>query len=413
VSSDPEFNFRKQVEALVSQIPRGRVMTYGQISALCGRANAARVVGGIAHFGDPNLPWQRVVNKQGSLASGYPGGRQGHKQVIESEGIKVSPDYLVDVKKLIWWPSSSVRETVADSAKLKASSQNFSSPPLIVIVGETASGKSALAMLLAKEFGGEIIAADSRTIYKGMDIGTAKPSKADQSLIPHHMLDISTPDKPLTVAEYKEKAEAVIDDISARGKIPILVGGSGLYIDAVVFNFKFRPVGDPKSRQALAEMSVESLQKRLKNAGIPLPNNALNPRHLIRAIESGGKESTREPLRPSILMLGFSLDQSQLKGSIAARVELMLKAGLEGEVRKLVHTYGWTSALQTIGYQEFESYFAGQKSIEETKSEIIRNTLAYAKRQRTWFKRNNSIRWVKQRIETVDLVTTHLNKYRS
>jgi methylated-DNA-protein-cysteine methyltransferase-like protein len=99
-----EVGFREQVEALVAQIPQGRVMTYGQLAALSGRPRAARIVGGIAHFGDPDLPWQRVVNKQGGLASGYPGGRSGHKQVLEAEGIEVSPDFHVDVNRLIWWP---------------------------------------------------------------------------------------------------------------------------------------------------------------------------------------------------------------------------------------------------------------------------------------------------------------------
>jgi len=100
-----EAGFRARVEALVAQIPRGRVMTYGQIAALCGNARAARIVGGVAHFGDPDLPWQRVVNKQGGLAAGYPGGRRGHKQVLEAEGFEVSDDYRVDVDRLIWWPA--------------------------------------------------------------------------------------------------------------------------------------------------------------------------------------------------------------------------------------------------------------------------------------------------------------------
>jgi methylated-DNA-protein-cysteine methyltransferase-like protein len=100
----PDGEFRKQVEALVAQIPRGRVMTYGQLAALAGNARAARIVGGIAHFGDPNLPWQRVVNKAGGLASGYPGGQSGHRQVLEAEGVKVSADLKVDVERLLWWP---------------------------------------------------------------------------------------------------------------------------------------------------------------------------------------------------------------------------------------------------------------------------------------------------------------------
>jgi methylated-DNA-protein-cysteine methyltransferase-like protein len=105
ISADKDF--RERVEALVAQIPQGRVMTYGQLAALCGNARAARIVGGIAHFGDPDLPWQRVVNKQGGLASGYPGGRSGHKQVLKAEGFDVSDDYRVDVQSLLWWPTSS------------------------------------------------------------------------------------------------------------------------------------------------------------------------------------------------------------------------------------------------------------------------------------------------------------------
>lgn len=104
---EPDASFRERVEAVVAQIPKGRVMTYGQIAALCGNARAARIVGGIAHFGDPDLPWQRVVNRHGGLASGYPGGRQGHMQVLEAEGVEVSDDYQVDVNQLIWWPPSS------------------------------------------------------------------------------------------------------------------------------------------------------------------------------------------------------------------------------------------------------------------------------------------------------------------
>lgn len=108
-------NFRQRVETLVAQIPRGRVMTYGQLAALCGNARAARVVGGIAHFGDPDLPWQRVVNKQGGLAAGYPGGRDGHKQVLQSEGFVVSNDYTIDVQKLLWWPPNTQRTSAQTS----------------------------------------------------------------------------------------------------------------------------------------------------------------------------------------------------------------------------------------------------------------------------------------------------------
>jgi methylated-DNA-protein-cysteine methyltransferase-like protein len=116
--SDIESNFPERVEALVSQIPRGRVMTYGQLAALCGNARAARIVGGIAHFGDPSLPWQRVVNKQGGLASGYPGGRSGHKQALEAEGITVADDYRVDVATLLWFPDDSLNDSTHQQSLL-------------------------------------------------------------------------------------------------------------------------------------------------------------------------------------------------------------------------------------------------------------------------------------------------------
>ena len=140
--------------------------------------------------------------------------------------------------------------------------------PLIVIVGETGSGKSALALKIAEKFNGEIIAGDSRTVYKGLDIGTAKPSQADCKLIAHHLVDITTPDEPLTVAKYKKLADNSITEIHQRGKIPILVGGSGLYIDAVIFNYSFRPIVDPHKRQQLEQLTVGQLQARI---------NALHP----------------------------------------------------------------------------------------------------------------------------------------
>ena len=408
-----ESSFKERVEILVAQIPKGRVMTYGQIAALCGKANAAQIVGGIAHFGNHSLPWQRVVNRYGGLASGYPGGRQGHKQVIGAEGIKVSKDYAIDINKYIWWPDDITNnsELISEIHKepLLADRAIFGRP-LLVIVGETASGKSALAIQLAEKFGGEIIAADSRTIYKGMDIGTAKPSVADQMRIPHHLIDITTPDRQITVADYKQQADQVISAISDRGKLPILVGGTGLYIDSVIFNFQFRPIGDPKLRKRLSVMSVQALQNRLIEEGMPLPNNSLNRRHLIRSIESGGITALSQPLRSNTLIVGLTIDRSILIERIIARVEKMFDEGLETEVLSLVDTYGWVTPLQTIGYQEFQPYFAGQQNLDETKAKIIHNTVAYAKRQRTWFKRNNSIRWVTQQIEAVDIVTTVLNK---
>ncbi len=284
-------------------------------------------------------------------------------------------------------------------------------PPLIVIVGQTASGKSALALKLAKEFGGELVCADSRTVYKGMDIGTAKPTKRDRATIPHHLLDITTPDKPITVADFKKYAGEAITDISSRGNIPIMVGGSGLYIDAVLFNFVFRDLGDQTRRKDLEELSVEELQGLLLQKGIAFPNNQQNPRHLIRQLETMGQAGLRHDLRANTLIMGFEISKEDLAARIEQRIEQMLASGLEEEARDLDRRYGRECrALQTIGYQEFWPYFDNQANITDTKALIIRNTIQYAKRQKTWFKRNKSINWICKIEEAVDLSTTYLNK---
>lgn len=283
--------------------------------------------------------------------------------------------------------------------------------PLVVIVGETASGKSALALEVAKKFNGEIIAADSRTVYRGMDIGTAKPSKAEQARIPHHLLDVVSIDETFSAAEFKHLANEAITDISARGKLPILVGGTGLYIDAVIFDFQFRPVGNPNLRGELSGLSIEELQARLKEQGIPLPENNQNPRHLIRALETGGKPAKRKPLRENTLVIGLKIDREILKRRIRERVETMVADGFGEETKRLGKEYGWNGeALQATGYKAFRNYIRGEISLLEAKEQFLKNDLQLAKRQRTWFRRNESIHWVEKQIDAVDLITTFLNK---
>lgn len=283
--------------------------------------------------------------------------------------------------------------------------------PLIVIVGQTASGKSALALELAKRFNGEIVCADSRTVYRGMDIGTAKPSKEEQKQVPHHLLDILSPDQPLTVAEFKRRADEAIERIRAKGKVPFLVGGTGLYVDAVAFNFSFRGEPDYARRQDLEQMSVGELQALLKDQGVPLPANATNPRHLIRQIETGGERSIDRTLRPETLFIGIEVEKEILQRRIAERVDKMFDMGLENEVQTLVDRYGWSHALlQTIGYKEFQDFFAHKTSPVELRQRIVRDTLQYAKRQKTWFKRNKYVHWTCKPEEVVDLITTQLNK---
>lgn len=287
-------------------------------------------------------------------------------------------------------------------------------PPLVAIVGTTASGKSALAMQLAEQFDGEIVCADSRTVYRGMDIGTAKPSTAERARIPHHLLNVVNPDQPFSAAQFKRAADRAIADIQDRGKLPILVGGTGLYIDAVLYNYRFHTAANPIRRAELSGLSVLELQNRLREAGVALPENSQNPRHLVRALETGGARATRETLRPNTLVIGLDPGQEVLKKRIAERVEVMFAAGFLDEARRLGGAYGWDAeALQAPGYKAARSYILGAQSLAECKAAFVRNDLQYARRQRTWFRRNKSIQWFTNSSDTdkiVDLVTTLLNK---
>ncbi len=264
---------------------------------------------------------------------------------------------------------------------------------LVVIVGPTASGKSSAALEMAEERGGEIIAADSRTIYKGMDIGTAKPTAAERMLVPHHLIDIIEPGESFSVADFKKLANAVIEDIQSRGKLPILVGGTGLYIDAVIYDYAFRKT-DPKIRAELNKLDVKELQKRIKQAGLELPANLNNPRHLVRMLETNGQASKKQSLRDNTLVLGIDWPTDVLKQRITDRVERMFTQGLEAEVKILVKKYGWDcEAMKGVGYKEWQAYFTGDQTLEETKQLIQTNTWQYARRQRTWFKKNPDIHW--------------------
>jgi tRNA dimethylallyltransferase len=287
-----------------------------------------------------------------------------------------------------------------------------STAPLIVIVGETASGKSALAIKLAQQFNGEIIAADSWTVYKGFDIGTAKPTADDRKLTPHHLLDIADPNQGFSAALYKTLALETVEGISSRGKLPIMVGGTGLYVDSVLFNYGFLPPGDPAQREKLNSLSLAELLKITEDTGLDTSNiDMRNKRRVIRLIENNGVHPTRQSIRPNSLAIGLKLPRDQLKSMVAERVQKMFAHGLEQEVKKLSELYGWqVEAMKGIGYREFQSYFNGSQSLDETKQQIIKSTLDLAKRQRTWLRRNKSIHWVDKQSEAVELTTTFLNK---
>lgn len=284
-------------------------------------------------------------------------------------------------------------------------------PPLVVVVGETASGKSSLSLKIAAQYGGEIICADSRTIYKGMDIASAKPTASERKLIPHHLLDIVQPDEAFSAAQFKSAALKAIADISHRKHLPIMVGGSGLYVDAVLFDFEFSSAPDMEERLRLQTMGLDALHAELARKGIPLPENAKNPRHLVRAIETGGTSQKRGALRANTLVIGLAVDRDKLYERINHRVDNMFAQGLIEETKRLSAQYGWDApALQAPGYDVLREYIEGHITQSEARRLFAQSHRKLAKRQRTWFKRNKSIHWISKQAEAVDLVTTFLNK---
>lgn len=268
--------------------------------------------------------------------------------------------------------------------------------PLIVVVGETASGKSGLAMEIARRHNGEIIAADSRTIFKGMDIGTAKPTPEDRKTVPHHLLDIVTPDEKFSAAQFKEIALTEMEKMYSRGVLPIMVGGTGLYVDSVLFDYQFGEKANESERQSLENKSMNELHEHAAQLGLSIDHEAAtNKRYLVRMIENRGqKNNDRDQMRANSLVIGIKLQRKELRKRIEQRVELMFRNGLRTEVDRLQRTYGWDhEALSGIGYQEFRDYYENDASMSKVKRNVVQNTLKYAKRQRTWFKRNPNIQW--------------------
>jgi tRNA dimethylallyltransferase len=244
-----------------------------------------------------------------------------------------------------------------------------------------------------------------------MDIGTAKPSDEERIRIPHHLLDLVDPDQTYSVADFKAQALVAIEDISLRGKLPILVGGTGLYIDAVLFDFGFGPSADLESRKYLETKTVEELQELIRNKSYPMPENNKNKRYLIRALERKGSIGTKSQGRPNTLVIGLSVESDELRRRIENRVEAMLQAGFVDEYRRLLERYSEDAAgFRAPGYKAFLPYLRGETSLEQARAEFVRNDWRLAKRQRTWFKRNKTIQWLTDRSNAVDIVTSFLNK---
>lgn len=287
-------------------------------------------------------------------------------------------------------------------------------PPLVVIVGETASGKSKLALELAQKFNGEIICADSWTVYKGFDIGTAKPSPAEQARVPHHLIDVADAREGFSAAVFQRLANDVIKDIVSRGKVPFLVGGTGLYIDSVIYDYGFLPPSSQELREELNDMSLEQVLAKAQELGLNTTGIDLrNKRRVIRLIENNGIMPTKKELRENTIILGLNVERELLQANMELRVDTMLAARLEGEAMQLAEKYGWEAEpMKGIGYWQWKEYFQGSQTLAETRAKIIKSTLDLAKRQRTWFKRNKSIHWLTTEdkfVEADDILTTFLN----
>lgn len=285
-------------------------------------------------------------------------------------------------------------------------------PELIAIVGPTASGKSALALKIAQNFGGEIIAADSRTIYKGMDIGTAKPTSTDQQRVPHWGLNLVEPGQRYSAYEFQKYAKAKIKDIKNGGKLPILVGGTGLYIDAVLYDFGFRAPPDAKRRAGLEELSVKELQGIIHEQGLPTAKNIQNPRHLIRIIETGGQVHRRKiTLDPGVLLIGLLPPDKIIKSNIAKRAESMMSKGLIDETRRLLQKYDPESLTGTAGiaYRAVLKLIKGEIYDEQAVELIKKTEWQYARRQKTYFKHNPHIQWFDNTKDAFEYTSTALS----
>lgn len=282
---------------------------------------------------------------------------------------------------------------------------------IIAVAGPTASGKTALAVEIAKAVGGEIVSCDSMQIYKDLSIGTAKPDAEEMQGIPHHMIDFVEPQRRYSVADFVDDARACIDDILARGKVPVIAGGTGLYMDSVLNNISFADFdSDPDFREEMQKLAdaegkeaVHSLlQKADPEAAEKIhPNNV---RRVIRALEVcrvTGKTFTQvnlESVRDAVydaLIIGIDRDREKLYERINLRVDIMLEKGLLTEVRDL---YGKgigadTTAMQAIGYKELVRYLEGRCTYDEAVEKIKMESRRYAKRQLTWFRRNPDILW--------------------
>ena len=285
---------------------------------------------------------------------------------------------------------------------------------IICIAGPTASGKTALAGELAKELNGEVVSCDSMYVYKYMNIGTAKPSLEEQQGIPHHMIDVAEPEEDFSVSRYCELATPIVDDIVSRGKTAVIAGGTGLYMDALIKGNTFAPCPSTGCRERLEaqadEMGMEYMQNLLQSIDPEAAARIHDRKRLIRALEvyyETGETITAHnlktqaiPPRYSPLWIGLDFeDREELYRRIDSRVDIMLEAGLIDEIKSLLARGipAKCTAMQAIGYKEFIAALEGQMTIQEAAAQVQQSSRRYAKRQLTWFRRNENMNWIKRK----------------
>ncbi|ABS22629.1 tRNA (adenosine(37)-N6)-dimethylallyltransferase MiaA [Bacillus cytotoxicus] len=281
---------------------------------------------------------------------------------------------------------------------------------VVVIIGPTAVGKTKLSIELAKALNGEIVSGDSMQIYRTMDIGTAKVTADEMEGIPHYMIDIKDPEDSFSVAEFQELVRGHIREITKRGKLPIIVGGTGLYIQSVLYDYQFTDeAGDTAYRERMEklaeEQGVEFVHKKLEEVDPESAKriHANNVRRVIRALEifqtTGKKmseqlEKQKNELLYDVVLIGLTMDRTMLYDRINLRVDLMMEQGLEQEVKRLYQNgVRDCQSIQAIGYKELYRYFAGATSLEEAISQLKTNSRRYAKRQLTWFRNKMDVAW--------------------
>lgn len=280
--------------------------------------------------------------------------------------------------------------------------ENLKKSKIIAVVGPTASGKTAFAVNLAHQINGEIVSADSRLVYKGFDIGTAKPMLKEREGIPHYMIDIAEPETDYSAGLYLKDAEKIIKDILLRGKVPIIAGGTGLYLNILLMNYdlpKVEPDYDLREKLKKTDNLYEILSSLDPQTALEIDPN--DRKKLIRAIEI--VKLTGKPLSKSrgrkepeydVEWLGLNYPREELYDRINRRVDLMMENGLVEETEKLLEKHGRiNNILYTIGYQEMVSYLDGILTLDEAVDKLKQNTRRYAKRQLTWFRKNPDIKW--------------------